>query len=210
MIDTEHQAREFVRQICDDRAMERLDRLAAMLVEANSQQNLVSSASLGSLWRRHIADSAQLLDLGPEPFSGTLMDLGSGAGFPGVVLAAMRPESEIRLVESRRLRVDWLKHCVGVLGLPHCSIEGRRVEALPDTKVSVICARAFAPLPKLIAIAQRFSTADTVWLLPKGRSAAQEVADLPAALRRMFHVEQSITDSEAGIVVGRISEATGR
>jgi 16S rRNA (guanine527-N7)-methyltransferase len=210
VIASESEAREFVARRCDPRAMDRLERLAAMLTEANTRQNLVSAGSLASVWQRHIADSAQLLDQGPNPWGGPVMDLGSGAGFPGLVLAAMRPETEVRLVESRRLRVEWLANCVAALDLRRCVVEGVRVEALRDAKAAVLCARAFAPLPRLIALARRFSTADTVWLLPKGRSAAQEVADLPVALRRMFHVEQSLTDPEAGIVVGRISEATRR
>lgn len=135
------------------------------------------------------------------------MDLGSGAGFPGLVLAAMRPDTEVRLVESRRLRIEWLMHCVASLGLRRCSVEGTRLELLPDMRAGIITARAFAPLPKLIDLARRFSTTDTLWLLPKGRKAAQEVAELPKTLRPMFHVEPSVTDPEAGIVVGRIAEA---
>lgn len=210
MINGEGEAREFVAERCDDQAMDRLDRLAGMLLEANTRQNLVAASSLGSIWQRHIADSAQLLDHAPSATPGVLMDLGSGAGFPGLVLAAMRPDIEVRLVESRRLRVEWLMHCVTALDLRRCAVDGRRVEVLPDMKAAIISARAFAPLPKLIDLARRFSTGDTLWLLPKGRSAAQEVADLPKALREMFHVEQSVTDSEAGIVLGRIAETHRR
>jgi 16S rRNA (guanine527-N7)-methyltransferase len=69
--------------------------------------------------------------------------------------------------------------------------------------MAVICARAFAPLEKLLSLSARFSTHDTVWLLPKGRSAAQELQEQPESIRAMFHVEQSRTDPEAGIVIGQ-------
>jgi 16S rRNA (guanine527-N7)-methyltransferase len=142
VIASESEAREFVARRCDPRAMDRLERLAAMLTEANTRQNLVSAGSLASVWQRHIADSAQLLDQGPNPWGGPVMDLGSGAGFPGLVLAAMRPETEVRLVESRRLRVEWLANCVAALDLRRCVVEGVRVEALRDAKAAVLCARA--------------------------------------------------------------------
>jgi 16S rRNA (guanine527-N7)-methyltransferase len=206
MIRDEDEARDFVAQRCDAEAMDRLDRFAAMLREENERHNLVSAGSLDSLWRRHLADSAQLLDHVPKSLSGSWLDLGSGAGFPGLVIAAMRPQAEIRLVESRRLRIAWLEQCIATLGLPKCTVEGARVETLVAIPASYISARAFAPLPKILAVARRFSTADTRWLLPKGRSAAQEVADLPSALQRLFHVEQSVTDPEAGIILGRLAE----
>lgn len=207
MIRDEDEARAYVAQRCDAEAMDRLDRFAAMLREENARHNLVSAGSLDSLWRRHIADSAQLLDHLPEPLNGPWLDLGSGAGFPGLVIAAMRPQVDVRLVESRRLRIGWLEQCIATLGLPGCTVEGARVETIAAIPASYISARAFAPLPKTLAVARRFSTADTRWLLPKGRSAAQEVADLPSALQRMFHVEQSVTDPEAGIILGRLAEA---
>jgi 16S rRNA (guanine527-N7)-methyltransferase len=206
VIRSEDEAQAFVAERCDEEAMGRLRRLAAMLVEENAQQNLVSAASLDYVWQRHIADSAQLLEFFESQTEGPLIDLGSGAGFPGLVLAAMRPDLEIILVESRRLRVEWLSHCIANLRLDQCTVQGRRVELVPDLKAGIITARAFAPMPKLVKLAIRFSTDDTLWLLPKGRSAAQEVADLPANLRAMFHVEQSLVDPEAGIVVGRVAE----
>lgn len=201
MIASEEQARTYVAARCAPSAMERLDRFAAHLAAENANQNLVSPASLAAVWQRHIADSAQLLDLAPE--TGDWLDLGTGAGFPGLIAAIMRPERRVMLVESRRLRIEWLRRMIDELGLAGCSVAGARLESVETAKFGVISARAFAPLPRLLALAQRFSTSGTVWLLPKGRSAAQEVAELPKALRPMFHVEPSVTDPEAGIVVGR-------
>ena len=206
MIADEAAARAFVSARCDMDALVKLNRLVVLLAEENARQNLVSSPSLQSMWQRHIADSAQLLDHWQGEGSTDWLDLGSGAGFPGLVIAIMRPQVVVTLIESRRLRIEWLQRVCDDLGLTNCQVKGSRVELMEDRKVGVISARAFAPLPKLIKLASRFSTSDTTWLLPKGRSAAQEVAELPGRLRTMFHVEPSQTDPEAGIVIGRIAE----
>jgi 16S rRNA (guanine527-N7)-methyltransferase len=206
VIETEEEARAFVAARCDTRGLERLDRLARALADENQRQNLVAAASLETVWQRHIADSAQLLDLADDQ-RGPWVDLGTGAGFPGLVIAAMCPDLEVILIESRRMRIEWLGRMAREMELNSCRVEGRRLEVVPVVKAGVISARAFAPLAKTIALAHRFSTSGTVWLLPKGRSAAQEVDDLPLELRSMFHVEHSVTDAEAGIVVGRIAKA---
>lgn len=210
MIGSEEQAKAFVGQRCDQLAFQRLSVLVTRLREENARQNLVSAGSLDSVWTRHIADSAQLLDHGPESADGGWLDLGTGAGFPGMVVAIMRPEMPVHLVESRKLRVEWLGALVEECGLMRCTVIGSRVESVPTAPYSVISARAFAPLDRLLKLANRFSTSDTRWLLPKGRSAAQEVAALPKSMRTMFHVEQSQTDPDAGIIVGHLAEGKRR
>jgi 16S rRNA (guanine527-N7)-methyltransferase len=146
----------------------------------------------------------------PRETGGVWLDLGTGAGFPGLVIAAMRPGWTIRLVESRRKRIEWLRHCCDVLGLARCEVLGGRLEQVATFPASVISARAFAPLALLIDLSARFSTADTRWLLPKGRNAALELAQLPKRRRAMFHVEQSLTDSDAGIIIGNLAEEAKR
>lgn len=205
MISGETQARSFVAERCETVAMERLDTLVASLREENLRQNLVSAASLDHVWQRHIADSAQLLDhVSRETLDGALwMDLGAGAGFPGLVIAAMRPEVRVLLVESRRRRVEWLESIIEKLDLSRGSVAGTRLEMLEGPPARVISARAFAPLEKLLRLSARFSTADTCWVLPKGRSAALELQGVSGKWQRLFHVEQSATDPEAAILVGR-------
>jgi 16S rRNA (guanine527-N7)-methyltransferase len=201
MIRTEDEARAFCAARVDEEAMERLSLLQAALAAENERQNLVSAASLGSVWQRHFADSVQLLDLVPRG-TAPWLDLGTGAGFPGLVIAIALPRAEVVLVESRKRRIDWLNECVGKLGLPHCRVVGGRLESAESFPAAVISARAFAPLGKLLQLSARFSTPDTAWVLPKGRSAAQELARQPRSIREMFHVEQSQTDPSGGIVVG--------
>ncbi len=187
-------------------AMEQLDRLAVLLAEENARQNLVSAKSLTEIWQRHIADSAQLLTYVPRETAGAWLDLGTGAGFPGLVAAILRPNMPTVMVESRPRRTEWLNRVCEQLDLANTEVVESRLERLADHSVRVISARAFAPLEKLLEIAVRFSTASTIWVLPKGRSARLELENL-SGWQHKFHVEQSITDAEAGIIVGNL---TGR
>lgn len=186
-----------------DAEIEQLDEFVRILLGEAEQQNLIAAATRPIIWSRHILDSAQLLDHVPRETSMSWIDLGSGAGLPGIVLAILRPADQFTLVERRPLRVSWLKRAIGELELRNARVCGTAVAAVPEKKFDVITARAFAPMPKLLAMAGRFATNDTVWLLPKGRSANDEVAAIPS-WHKTFHVEPSVTDSESGILVGRI------
>ena len=204
MILDEVQARAWLKTLpeADEAAVDRLERLIVMLRAENLEQNLVSAASLDEVWRRHIVDSAQLLVYVPRGTSPWL-DLGTGAGFPGLVVAALRPDCEVVMVESRKRRIDWLGRAVAELGLGRARVVGSRLEAVDTFPAAVISARAFANLTPLLALSARFSTSDTTWLLPKGKSAAQELSEL-TGWHHMFHVEQSLTDPSAGIIVGNL------
>ncbi len=195
------EGRAFCAQRCDSEAMERFARFLTMLEGENERQNLVSTASLTDAWTRHIADSLQLLDHVPRETSPWL-DMGTGAGFPGLVVALARPDLEVVLVESRKRRVEWLETVCRQFGLSKCRVVGARLETISSFPAGVISARAFAPLEKLLRLSARFSTPDTTWLLPKGRSAAQELNEQSQAIQAMFHVEQSATDPEAAIIIG--------
>lgn len=189
----------------DDAAMARLERLAAMLLEENERQNLVARGTLPHLWLRHIVDSAQLLRVPRETVpAGPWLDLGTGAGFPGLVIAALEPDRPVTLVDSRKLRTDWLERAAETLELLNVTVATARVEDLPDATASVISARAFAPLEKLLALSARFSSPETLWLLPKGASAQHELQMLSREWNHLFHVEQSLTDPAAGIIAGRL------
>ena len=210
-LSSEAAAREWLEQLPDWDAVarERLELLVVMLREENARQNLVSAASLDSVWLRHIADSAQLLAHVPRETSSPWLDLGTGAGFPGLVIAALRTECRMVMVESRGRRAEWLETARAALALDHAEVFAGRLESLSDQKFRVISARAFAPLPKLLDLSARLSTSDTRWLLPKGRSAAQELSEL-SGWEHMFHVEQSLSDSEAGVIVGTLTGKMAR
>ena len=192
---------------CDAAALARLERLVAMLAEENRRQNLVSAASLEAVWQRHIVDSAQLLAYVSCETPKVWLDLGTGAGFPGLVIAALRPEWEVLMVESRGRLVEWLDCACAELALGQAKVIPLRLEQLETRKVDVISARAFAPLDRLLELSARFSTKATLWLLPKGRSAAQELAAL-TGWQHGFHVEQSLTDAESGIIIGQLTGTT--
>lgn len=211
MITTQDEAKAWLGTLpeYDAAAHDRLQLLVEMLVAENKVQNLVSAASLDHVWIRHIVDSAQLLTHVPRETSSPWMDLGTGAGFPGLVIAALRPDAEVVMVESRGRRIDWLERARIAMDLPYARIVGQRLELVESRKVSVISARAFAPLEKLLEFSSRFSTKDTKWLLPKGRSAQQELQDL-RKWDHKFHVEQSLTDPQAGIIVGTLADRKGK
>lgn len=193
-------AREWVERCLDvpRGTMERLDAFADLLRAENARQNLVSKTSLDHLWSRHIADSAQLLRYAPAPLS-SWIDLGSGPGFPGLIVAALH-KGPVTLVEERRLRVDFLHRAAEVLGV-EVEILGTRVERVPPRPFDVISARAFAPLDKLLTLATGLSTTKSVWVLPKGRNAQSELEALESSWQGDFELEASVTDPEAQIVV---------
>lgn len=207
-ITSESTARSYVEGWADAAAMDRLVQFAALLLEENGRQNLISKDSEARLWARHFADSAQLLAHVPrETLNQTnaqpWLDLGTGAGFPGIVIAVLRPEMPVVLVESRARRVEFLTHTAHLLGLEHCKVLGERLERIEPFEARVISARAFAPLDKLLRLSSPFSTKDTCYVLPKGRSAAHELKKQNQSTRKMFHVEHSLTDRDAGIIVSR-------
>ena len=192
---------------------ETLDRLALVedMVKAEAEnQNLISRGTFDSSWTRHIVDSAQLLTFLPMPVTpdDIWLDLGTGAGFPGIVVALLAP-CKMVLVESRTKRSAFLQSMVVELGLEQrVDVVGRRLESIEGFAASHISARAFSPLDRLVPLASRFSTEKTVWLLPKGRNAVKELETAPKTWQHVFHVEQSLTDDDANILMGlgRIDE----
>jgi len=177
----------------------RLQLYVDMLLDEADRQNLISAGSRNELWARHIVDSAQLLDLAGAK-AGLWIDLGTGAGLPGMVIACLRPEP-ILMIEARPLRVEFLRRCVESIGLPHAQVACDKVERvqLPEP-ATLISARAYAPLDRLLASAAHLADSSTTWLLPKGRNAQNELAIAEADWQAMFHVEQSITDFGSAIV----------
>lgn len=186
--------------------LDALDTFVAFLKREAESQNLISASTLDHIWSRHIVDSAQLLLFTDNSASQSKwLDLGSGAGFPGLVIALLT-KHHVTLVESRARRIDYLQRAVEMLDLTHrVEVAGVTLERLETAPFSVISARAFAPLPKLFDLAARFATNNTLWLLPKGRNAKAEWEDAQAAWDGNFRTMDSVTDQEAGILVGTLS-----
>ena len=179
--------------------VEKLELFAAMLTKENEVQNLVSAVSLARIWNRHLLDSAQLLRFAPSP-GASWIDLGSGPGLPGIVVALLH-EGPVTLVEERRRRIDFLERVVDRLGLLETRIAGAKPNHTPPEPFDVISARAFAPLDRLLAIGTRFSTEKSRWVLPKGRNAAAELEAARPSWQGDFRLEPSLTDPDARIIV---------
>lgn len=196
---TEEEARGWVRDRFGVSRETQLEAFAALLREESDQQNLIAPSTLGQIWTRHIVDSAQLLSKAPE--KGLWLDIGSGAGLPGMVIAILRDEPT-ELVEPRKLRTDFLARAVAALELRNVSIHMAKIERTTGP-AAVISARAVASLDALFRIAAHRSTSSTVWMLPKGRNAHSEVEEARRKWHGSFHVEPSITAPDSLIVVAR-------
>lgn len=185
--------------------MEALSAFAVFLKREAQSQNLISASTLDHIWSRHIVDSAQLLTFVDHEPGMQWLDLGSGAGFPGLIIALLT-DFQITLVESRARRIDYLQRAVEMLDLTkRVTVAGVILERLESAPFSVISARAFAPLPKLFELSERFATNKTLWLLPKGRNAEHEWEEARQFWDGNFQIMNSVTDQEAGILVGTLS-----
>jgi 16S rRNA (guanine527-N7)-methyltransferase len=165
--------------------------------------NLISEASFAAAWTRHIADSAQLLPLAPG--ARRWIDLGSGAGFPGLVIAILLAGKEgarVDLIESDKRKCAFLREVAGATGAP-AEIHAERVEAIDPQAflpVDAVAARAFAPLPRLIELTRVWIAHGAVGVFPRGRSAETQLEALPAAPDLTIDILASKLDSEAAIV----------
>ena len=156
--------------------------------------NLVGAATLADPWRRHFLDCAQLAARIPAG-AARLVDLGSGAGFPGMVLAMLGVRG-VDLIESDLRKAQFLREVARATGTS-IGIHAERIERMPSWPADVITARALAPLPRLLVLAERVWTSDSVCLFLKGRSGAHELTEA----RATWHMEAEMFPS--------LSETTG-
>lgn len=195
---TEDEALAWCKATFGDAATDKLDRFRAMVLEENERQNLISPASREAIWNRHIVDSAQLITYLPDR-ARTWFDIGSGPGFPGMVVA-MLTDVQVTLVEPRGRRVEFLEYVAHRLQLAHVTVAKRKAEAVTG-RADVISARAVASIPDLVTITGHLRHDGTRLILPRGKNGDSEVAMLPTKWRSMFHVEQSVTDPASVIVI---------
>jgi 16S rRNA (guanine527-N7)-methyltransferase len=192
--------------------IDKLSTYEALLRQWQKTINLVAPSTLDAVWSRHFADSAQLLALAP-PDAKRWLDLGSGAGFPGLVLAIMlapREDAQVTLVESDTRKAAFLAEVGRRTGAP-VDIRPERIEkAATQSKlgaVDVITARALAPLPRLLELAAPAFSAQTTGLFLKGREAQSEVDAARARWAFEAELQRSVSDAGGRIVVVRALEA---
>ena len=173
----------------------------ALLCQWQARINLVSPASLGAFWTRHALDSAQLAALAPEG-AARFIDLGSGAGFPGLAIALMRrhiPGTSVTLVEANAKKAAFLRTVIDSTRAP-AKVLNARIETVPAKPYDVITARALAPLQTLLPLAARFAGPDTVMLFPKGRNVLKELDAVRESWMLDHDILPSLTDAGASIV----------
>ena len=170
----------------------RLKLYVGLLRDWTERHNLVSSGSLQDVWRRHVWDSAQLAAFVPES-ARTLVDLGSGAGFPGLVLAELlRDRVQVTLYEATTKKCGFLSAAAAAMEVA-VVISNQRIEDAPARTFDVVTARAMAPLPKLQHKAQKFVGKDTVCLFPKGQNVDSELTDTRKSWKLRVRKHHSVT-----------------
>lgn len=188
----------------------RLDTYAALLEKWNPAINLVAKSTLAELWRRHILDSAQLLALAP-PGARLWADLGSGGGFPGLVVAILAadtaPDLRLTLVESDRRKAAFLETVLRETGIS-ATVAAERIEDLAPLEADIVSARALAPLPALLGHAHRHLAPGGIALFPKGARHRGEIAESLERWRFSVQKHPSRTDPDAVILsIGDIERA---
>ena len=171
---------------------------AALIERWNKSINLVGKSDMPALWERHIRDCLQLAELVP-PEGGQVIDLGSGAGLPGIVIALARPDLEVALVESDTRKAAFLQNAVAELGI-RAQVYPDRIEALALPPAPVVTARALAPLSQLLRYAAPLVAPEGICLFPKGRNTKAELTLAAAEWQMEVESLPSRTDPDAVIL----------
>jgi len=183
-------------------AVRQLETYLSILKKWNPAINLVSAKTLDDAWTRHFLDSAQIYHLSGSS-GGHWVDMGSGAGFPGIVVATLlkedHPAGRVTLIEADHRKATFLSTVVAELDLP-CTVLVDRIEAVPSQEADWVCARALAPLRVLLGFAERHLAGSGVALFPKGRTYHSEIED--ARKDWVFNIEtlESRTGPEGAVL----------
>jgi len=181
----------------------RLEAYAALLTLWSARINLVGRTTIADLWRRHILDSAQLYPLVPDT-ARSLIDLGSGAGLPGLVLAILGLPG-VELIEADSRKSAFLREAARVTGT-EVTIRPCRIQAVPPNRADVVTARACAPLDELLEFAERFIAPQTLCLFLKGDRFGRELTDARKRWTMCASVEPSLSDRRG--VILRLQQVT--
>lgn len=154
--------------------LDRLDRIISELDVWRQKSNLIGPKEWPQIWTRHVGDSWQLL--GHIPETARVVDLGSGAGFPGLIIAAARPNAHVTMMESVGKKCTFLRAAIGAGGLDAAVYQGR-IEAAPPIKADIVTARAFAPMPQLLEYASPWLRKGATGVFPKGERWKEELTE---------------------------------
>ncbi len=183
-----------------DVSRETMDRLSAYVTLVEKWQhrvNLISASTLPDIWVRHIWDSAQLVPLVPAG-TGRILDVGSGAGFPGLVLAALC-DAELHLVESDQKKAVFLQTVIREIGI-HATVHNERIESQLPIGADIVTARALAPIDRLLELLKAQLVPGTRCLFLKGARAEAELAKLETHSDITYRLHPSLTNPEAFVV----------
>lgn len=184
----------------------RLDRFVALLLERQPQINLIAPSTTPTLWTRHVSDSLQLLELAPE--ARVWADFGSGAGFPGLVIACALADvagAQVHLVESSAKKAAFLREAAQASGAP-AVVHAVRVEDFvrgASPGIQALTARAFAPLPQLFTAAYPLLIKGAVGVFPKGQAVEAELTEAAKCWKIQATLAVSRTDPRGRVVVVR-------
>jgi len=182
----------------------RLDRLVRVLMQWQQHTNLIAASTEDKLWTRHVADSLQLIALAPK--GRRWVDLGSGAGFPGLVIAcalAETPGAEVHLVESSTKKASFLREAAQASGAP-AIVHAVRIEGFardPPLGIDVVTARAVAPLARLLTAAYPLLKTGALGLFPKGQDVEAELTEAAKCWNIRATLEPSLTNPTSRIVI---------
>lgn len=181
--------------------MDRLKAYDAALLDWSSRHNLIARSTIEDRWRRHYLDSAQLFPLIPAGAK-SVLDIGSGAGFPGLVLAAMGAERglKVTLVESIGKKAAFLSSAASAMGLDNVSVIPQRIESITISKPDVITARALARLYKLLAYVHEIAGQNTLCLFLKGQDVEDELTEAAKSWHMKAVRHPSVTSAGATIL----------
>ena len=177
--------------------LDRLDIYASLLIKWQGSMSLVGPSTMADIWRRHMLDSAQLIDRAPAT-ANSWIDVGSGAGFPGLVLAILGARN-VHLVESNTRKCEFLRE-VARRTDTDVTIHHERMEKIEPWPVDVITARAVAPLTKLLELSAPFMTVDSRCIFPKGQDVANELTVAAKYWNITVECMTSVSDQRGKIV----------
>jgi 16S rRNA (guanine527-N7)-methyltransferase len=189
-----------------DEAWNRLGLQVETLQKWQTKINLVAKSTLPDIWHRHVLDSLQLLPLLPADAK-RVVDLGSGAGFPGLVLAIARPDLDVILIEADQRKSAFLLEAARIAGIPVRVVTGR-LEKVPPTPADVVTARALAPLSKLLEWAAKFQHGHTICLFHKGEGLDNELTE--ASQHWMMDLDRVPSVTAPGAAIVRVARLRPR